>query len=175
MMKFKVLIGYMIIALVFFSCDKNEGCTDEEALNFDITAEKDDNSCKYCIASSEIIGDIDIYLTDNNFGSQYYQQEIARVNIKHFKKSSNDESCGPSGCFFEARVYNLTDHTISNLDFSANISLPTGQSYQFNSGFGLLNIPVNSDVSLHHNNIDFNCVSIENGNVNSHIFSVSYL
>ena len=38
-----------LISLVFFSCTKEEGCTDPLATNYNYEAETEDNSCTYSI------------------------------------------------------------------------------------------------------------------------------
>ena len=42
---------YLLILCLFvlFSCKKEQGCTDQIAINFNSTAEEDDGSCNYSV------------------------------------------------------------------------------------------------------------------------------
>ena len=48
---------YLLILCVFvlFSCKKEQGCTDQIAINFNSTAEEDDGSCIYSVGGNHTI------------------------------------------------------------------------------------------------------------------------
>ena len=43
----KHLILSLLLLLLASSCKKQEGCTDSTAINYDVSAERDDGSCLY--------------------------------------------------------------------------------------------------------------------------------
>lgn len=49
MKKVKFLMGAAVLSSIFMmtSCSKEQGCTDQNAVNFDILAEENDGSCQY--------------------------------------------------------------------------------------------------------------------------------
>lgn len=49
-------IRLLLMATIFFSSCKKEGCTDEVAVNFDVEASEDDGSCRYEKDEIDILG-----------------------------------------------------------------------------------------------------------------------
>ena len=47
-MKNTTYILLLLSSLLFYSCSKEQGCTDINALNYNAEAAKDDGSCEYC-------------------------------------------------------------------------------------------------------------------------------
>ena len=51
----KFIYFFFAFSIVFFSCTKEEGCTDPLATNFNVDAENDDGSCIFGLAGGEWI------------------------------------------------------------------------------------------------------------------------
>ena len=49
----KHLILPLLLVLLASSCKKQEGCTDPDASNYDLSAESDDGSCLYTIGCTD--------------------------------------------------------------------------------------------------------------------------
>ena len=83
---------------ILYSCTKNEGCTDPEALNFDVNASVDDGSCDYInydihlhftqsIEQNALIKDSLTYLNHSNVN---YSVQTLRYIISNIKLHKED-------------------------------------------------------------------------------------
>jgi hypothetical protein len=71
----KTIVLISIIAFSIFSCEKEQGCMDNSALNFDGFAERDDGSCNYSrvtfFASAGFFNGIPITKIEVEVGGDY--------------------------------------------------------------------------------------------------------
>lgn len=170
------LLGIMIFTI---SC-KRDGCTDKVAINFDITAEKDDGSCDYCELQSEVIGMHPFFIYDYNSESPYYTQAIAKCDVIQIFENYNSSICGETGCFLEAEITNLTKHHIEDFSFILYIN-PTNTFLTFiftsyDEASGDLTIAKDSTIRVVNATLDNNnsCESISGASGNANLFSISY-
>ncbi len=122
-----------LVLLVFVSSCKQEGCTDREALNFNVAADEDDNSCVYCSDSQKNeLGRAINVVTDERWGTEYFGEPILDIDILQHDKIFTYTDCGQSGCFFDVRITNIIDKDISLLQFFVTIPNTNGFSYSYN-------------------------------------------
>ena len=115
---FAVVLFTLAITSLFNSC-KQEGCTDQTALNYSNVAGKNDGSCIYCkvqeIGSSSLVSnfvDTDSYDQYGN-SNPYYYDVVLRFNFDHHRLSSNSDKCPNGECYLHATATNLTGQKIT--------------------------------------------------------------
>lgn len=170
-MKLSILFCLAPFLLLIQGCGKSEGCTDEKAYNYDITAVKNDGSCKYCEASEET-HQVEVFLYDEHPESIYYFEYIARVDIVQTIVSYNNTNCSLDQCSFEATVTNLTEHHIENFQFLVELHLQ-GFEYHFGTD-GAITLPINSSSTIEQNSTATSCISIAQGFTNSNVMTAFY-
>lgn len=170
------LFGIMLFTV---SC-KQDGCTDESAINFDITADVDDGSCEYCEFGSEVIGMQPFFIYDYNPDSPYFNQAIAKCEVIQLFENYNSSICGETGCFLEADIINLTKHHIEDFSFILYIN-PTNTFLtllftSYNEATGNLTIAKDSTIRVVNATLDNinSCESISGSSGNADLFSISY-
>lgn len=72
----------MICACIFISCSKKEGCTDNEAVNYDTKAEENDGSC-------EFNGRVDFYTTNCSAVNDSGEKITIYINGNYFHSLNN--------------------------------------------------------------------------------------
>ena len=66
----KILFGFTALVLITFTgCQKEKGCTDPNAFNFDSAAEKDDGNCVYGDDSEDNSGNL---IINNETSDSYF-------------------------------------------------------------------------------------------------------
>lgn len=140
----KKYLFIFICTFILYSCTKNEGCTDPEALNFDVNASLDDGSCDYInydinlhftqsIEQNALIKDSLTYLNHSNVN---YSVQTLRYIISNIKLHKED---GTSQLIDSVQFVNIADEstkkvTISNvtsLDYTS-ISFTVGLNDSYN-------------------------------------------
>jgi len=115
------------IVVLMSSCEKIEGCTDENALNYDITAEVN-KGCIYCdSAPIEELNTFNDYLIENRPGAEFFQDSVLQIRIEHQRRDYEFQQCGQSGCTFNVTATNLTD--FSMLGFRIQFEVPLDQGF----------------------------------------------
>ncbi|MGB0887607.1 MAG: MbnP family protein [Vicingaceae bacterium] len=134
-------------ASVFTSCRKDEGCTNPEAINYDIDADKDDGSCEF-ITDSKITfnfthnfdgapvssSNFNQFDFVNAFGDTLSISKLRYLISKIRLHKSNGDSVLIDG-------YNLVDVTnATNLSYATTVNVPVGDytGVSFNFGFDSL-------------------------------------
>lgn len=137
-MRMKNLISiFLFIALVAISssCEKIEGCTDENALNYDITAEVN-KGCIYCDSNPpEQLNTFSDYMVETRTGTIASGDSVLFVQVEHERQEYEFQQCGQSGCSFSIIATNLTDFTIQNMQCNFEIPLQEVSAnyfFQFN-------------------------------------------
>jgi hypothetical protein len=126
---FFVIISCFLLLSLFTDC-ADKGCTNKLALNYDITANKDDGSCVICKLTQSKLDSTNVGIIDNNSSSQFFGQTVALLNIIHSSDSYNNSLCGPSdSCSFYYSVTNLVNKQINAsfiLEGDGNVSFEIG-------------------------------------------------
>ena len=129
---------------ILYSCTKNEGCTDPEAINFDVNASVDDGSCDYInydinlhftqsIESNALIKDSLKYLNHSNVN---YSVQTLRYIISNIKLHKED---GTSKLIDSVQFVNIADEStkqvtisdVTDLDYTS-ISFTVGLNDSYN-------------------------------------------
>ena len=95
--KFLLFIFSVCCLLAMTGCHK-EGCTDPSAINYDVTADKDDGSCIVCSTIVTPLDSMTLYITDYTPGSIHYNEAIARVTLTQKVFSPSDNHCDEPIC-----------------------------------------------------------------------------
>lgn len=124
--------------LALNSCDKIEGCMDENALNYDITAEVD-KGCIYCDSEPPImLTTFNDYLIENRFGFPFTGDSIMAISIQHQQQNFPYVQCGVSGCTFKIIATSLIDMRMQDMriQFEVPVNGTFGSYFfQFNGNF----------------------------------------
>ena len=105
------------------SCEKIEGCMDENALNYDITAEVN-KGCIYCDSSPpEELNAFEDYLIENRFNTELYEDSVLFIRVEHQLQAFEYNQCGTSGCSFRIIATNLTEYTMQSFAFNFEIPI----------------------------------------------------
>ena len=116
------LIFSGLCASIFTSC-RQRGCTNKNAINFNVTADEDDGTCIVCHTIETVIDSEKVYLKDKKFGSPHYNQLVALYTLIQKVQTPDDEVCGKENCRITLDVKNLINQ---KMYFSYNVSRYSG-------------------------------------------------
>lgn len=140
-MSFKRLLLFLpaiIFASVVFEGCSNKGCTDKEAINFNVVADKDNGSCIYCDSTLVQTGQDSVVVTDFNSSSSHYLETVAKVTVTQKRLTFNDALCGNQKCSITYTVENLIEQDFDVTFFlqcsSSNIFFSTSDIVTVSAG-----------------------------------------
>jgi hypothetical protein len=119
---------FLSLTTMALSSCHNKGCTNRDAVNFDITADEDDGSCVVCQTKTDDIAYKITYLRDNSSSSAYYGQLVATVYLHQFSETPNDKLCGGNKNNLNIKLKNLKNQnmyitSISMSDYSGPVDV----------------------------------------------------
>ena len=151
--KINTFFSFFLMLILFVSCNKQEGCTSNEAMNFNVEAEKDDGSCIYAYDIAQGMWNI------NPDCEELDVPGIGAISLNdQLPDSINVQGSGGNQLFIDIQGTPITA-TIENngeinvnsqsvsIDFGLGLPFPiiidgNGQIYNYNSGTMNLNYSV---------------------------------
>ncbi|HNP47517.1 MAG TPA: hypothetical protein PKL85_01715 [Bacteroidia bacterium] len=107
---FLLILCFPLIALMS-SC-QHKGCTNKEAINFDVTADTDDGTCIVCSTREELVETDSLDIVDNSPSSSHYQQVIAKAYIEQKMIYPSDGHCGNPQSVFSLKTQSRINQTM---------------------------------------------------------------
>tara|TARA_B100000989_G_scaffold283471_1_gene249396 strand:+ start:1871 stop:2392 length:522 start_codon:yes stop_codon:yes gene_type:complete len=144
----KNYIFLLSIAFIFFSCQKEEGCTDEIATNFNSSAEEDNGTCNYSVS-----GGYWITQSSSQSGSVTTSVDGTVISDSTFNSiETNPDSLEPYKLeFLDNKTY--TEYDILNNVVEAGTWSVNGNQLSLNPGDTLVNLTLES---IDRNNVVIN-------------------
>ena len=107
----KILFPIAIITILFTSCHK-KGCTNKDAINFDVTSDEDDGTCIVCQTTEVKLDSKTLYLKDENFGSPHYNQKVAKFYLDQYVQTPNNKVCGKETSSITLKIESLVSQNM---------------------------------------------------------------
>jgi hypothetical protein len=175
--RFNHFSGILLATAILISGCAKEGCTDENAANYNITANKDDGSCVFCSGATEQFGQTESNeIIDFRFSSPFQNESVLDISLQSKLIAFPLRNCGEGGCFLSVTVTNTTDAEISNLQFFLTVYFLDFGSNSFSFG----QLPVLSPGESHTIDNLFlpmsgtNCVTLSPNQFSGEIITANY-
>ena len=120
----KIFFASLVIAGLS-SCHE-KGCTDKNAINYNVAADQDDGSCIVCKTTVNNIGEESSFLIDENWGSPHYNQVVAKFNVSQDRSTPNNQICGTGTNTLGLKIESLVSEKMS---FSYHVYSYNGPLY----------------------------------------------
>ena len=175
----KSLFLFLSIIFIFTvqSCVE-EGCTDENALNYNEIAKEDDGSCVYCRdTETDTIFFRRDTIIENRFGTSLFEDSVITMRILQTQSFNPISNCPDStdACRLQLFFRNNTEFEMVNFAFNINVFGPISENY-FVSDVNLS--PDQDSLLVVDNNLFFDplfCPSLEQSSISVSISSGIYL
>ncbi|MEO8149722.1 MAG: hypothetical protein ABI723_18935 [Bacteroidia bacterium] len=130
----------IICTLLFLNSCTECGCTDQAALNYNSTADKNDGSCQYCDSVLNQYTTKTVLVKDFHSASPHYNEVVAKFVFSQDSLRYDDQICGDNTCLIylhiESQVnqemefsYLITSANPLNLNNTRHIIIPANASY----------------------------------------------
>jgi hypothetical protein len=115
----KKLLIIVLFVPFLFACKQKEGCMDQNSLNYDADAEKDDGSCEY----RKVI----FYLKNGSYGGVQITSVDVTVNGTNIGTATTVYSDGPGSCNAAgSAIYEF--HNNESIDWNSVVHLSNGSN-----------------------------------------------
>jgi hypothetical protein len=176
-MRYIFIIVISVVMVFASSCKPTNGCTDKEAINYDITADNNDGSCKYCAYETKITSNNRVKYKGSTSSEPFFGDSILAFDMQVFSSGYNDLSCDNDGklCSIAVKITNLTNLDVTVSSISADYSGNNSFFSFFNNGFSNENFFIPKKDTVYPQNMIINSsgcgVALDNEDFN---FFVTY-
>ena len=107
----RYVLGSLVLLVLFSSCEQ-KGCTDPNAVNYDITANTDDGSCIICQNITNLYDNLDVPLVDKKPSSIYYNDTVGIFHLVQYLRYPTDRVCGEEVSYITMELQNLVSQNM---------------------------------------------------------------
>ena len=132
-MKTFVSVLFLSLLIIFCVSCKREGCTNPDAVNYDVTADEDDGSCIVCNTETIDFDNTDLPLVDKRTNSPYYNDTVGVFHLFQYLNVPNDKVCGREECYITMDLQNLVNETMQVSFYIETVTGPVNFYYSGNA------------------------------------------
>lgn len=111
-MKTFVSVLFLSFSILLCTSCKREGCTNPDAVNYDVTADEDDGSCIVCNTETIDFSSKELPLVDKRTSSPYYNDTVGIFHLYQYLDVPNDKVCGREECYITMDLQNLVNQSM---------------------------------------------------------------
>src|SRR6188768_4374939 len=127
-------LTFLFFSLIGMTGCHKQGCTDESAINYDVTADQDDGSCIVCHTIVTPLDSVTLYLIDDNSNSIHYLDAVLRCTLRQDILAPSDNHCDKPVCNIYLTIESLLDR---KMFIPYRVERETGPFY-INTGANIL-------------------------------------